>query len=147
MIVGTFRICNVDLIKLHVCKHFNFWPPQGLRKENQFNRWQTFHYANRTLATPHSVFLSTAKGPYWLSQQLVPGELMGSSWLIPNALIGLKWAQPRDDAAEKSFLAYPSTPMGKKLWIFAIVIGWCIGFIKMRGVAGHTIFFHSVISA
>ena len=41
--------------------------------------------------------------------------------------------------------AYPSKSMGKKPWFFAIVIRWCIGFIKMRGVAGQTSFFHSVL--
>ena len=38
----------------------------------------------------------------------------------------------------------------QRLWVknhefFAIVTGWCIGFIKMRGITGQASFYHSVV--
>ena len=36
-------------------------------------------FFSEEFTTVHSVFPSTAKGPYWLRQQLVPGDLMGTS--------------------------------------------------------------------
>ena len=87
------------------------------------------------------------RGPMLLWQQLVPGDLMGTSWLVPSSYIGPKWHIPEMALQKKSFLALPSTPLGKKPWFFAIVTGWCIGFIKRRGVAGQTSFFHGLIRA
>ena len=49
----------------------------------------------------NSVFSSTAKGPQWLWQQLVPADLIGTIRMVPIAFIWPKFSYSRDGAAEK----------------------------------------------
>ena len=124
----------------------SLWKPELMIDE--FGGWEP-NFSKWNSQTPNFHLITLWKVPiprifcrHWISSRQHRSCWGHRRWFGPHSC-GMYYgsATHKVMAEKKFFLAYPSTSMGQKPWIFAIVTRWYIGFIKMRGVAGHTSFF------